>query len=96
MREMTYVYEQKVSACLLEHLLFPLVRADDGAGVVWTDMRGWGACRIVRRLTLGEEDALGADGDFAQTFLHSPSVENLGRVWRYARAASEGRLQTDG
>ena len=41
MREMTYVDEQKVSACLLEHLFLPLVRADDGAGVVWTDMRGW-------------------------------------------------------
>ena len=96
MREMTYVYEQKVSACLLEHLLFPLVRADHRAGVVWTSMRGSVARRTADRLTLSEEDTLGADGDFAQTFLHSPSVEDLGRVWRYARAASEGRLQTDG
>ena len=96
MREMTYVDEQKVSACLLEHLFLPLVRADDGAGVVWTDMRGLVACRIVRRLTLGEEDALGADGDFAQTFLHSPPVEHFRRVGRYTRAASEGRLHKDG
>ena len=96
MREMTYVDEQKVSACLLEHLFLPLVRADDGAGVVWTDMRGWGACRIVRRLTLSEEDALGADGDFAEAFLHSPPIEDFRRVWRYARTASEGRLRRDG